>query len=78
MLMAADWILVMDVDQRRRAIAFAPEARGKVELIGRFAADPGISPEVPDPMDRDQETFRSVYSRLAVAVERMVAAFPAA
>jgi protein-tyrosine phosphatase len=77
MLMAADWILVMDVEQRRRAIAFAPEARGKIELIGRFAANQSVSPEIPDPMDQDQETFRSVYGRLAVAVERMVAAFPA-
>jgi len=76
-LAAADWILVMDVDQRRRTVALLPAAGGKIELLGRFAAEPGASPEIPDPMDRNLETFRAVYARLAAAVERVVAEFPA-
>jgi protein-tyrosine phosphatase len=70
---AADWILVMDLDQRRRLLALAPEARGKVELFGRFLPERSASPEIADPMDRDLATFRRVYGQLATAVRQVEA-----
>jgi protein-tyrosine-phosphatase len=75
---AADWILVMDLDQRRRLLAVAPEARAKVELFGRFIPDRGASPEILDPMDCDLATFRRVYGQLAIAVRHLAMRFRAA
>jgi protein-tyrosine phosphatase len=74
-VLAADWILVMDLDQRRRLVAFAPEAEGKVELLGRFAPGAGRTPEIPDPMDRDRKTFQRIYGQVAAAVREIESRF---
>ena len=68
MIAAADWILVMTLDQRRRLIALAPEARGRVELLGRFHPERMSSPEIPDPMTGDLAEFQRVYAQIAAAV----------
>ncbi len=81
MIAAADWILVMTLEQRRRLIELAPDARGRVELLGRFHPERLTSPEIPDPMTGDLDGFQRVYAQIAAAVRplaRILAAAAAA
>jgi protein-tyrosine-phosphatase/predicted ATP-grasp superfamily ATP-dependent carboligase len=73
MIAAADLILVMDLDQRRRLLAIDPAAAERVELLGRYDPSRFASPEIADPVFGDAAIFRRVYLRLAVAVERLAA-----
>jgi len=69
MVEAADWILVMDLDQRRRLLAAHRQAAGKVELLARYDPDRRASPEIVDPMFGGAELFGRVYARIEAAVD---------
>jgi protein-tyrosine phosphatase len=71
---SADWILVMDLDQRRRLIAAHRQSAGKVELLARYDPDRRASIEITDPMFGGDDLFVRVYARIEAAVEGLAAA----
>jgi protein-tyrosine phosphatase len=77
MVDGADWILVMDLDHRRRLLAAHRQAAGKVELLARYDPDRSASPEIVDPMFGGADLYGRVYARIEAAVDGLADALSA-
>ncbi len=64
LLEAADLVLVMDVDQRRRIVAARPALAGRTVLLGDLDPRPITTRAIPDPVNQPVEAFRSCYARV--------------
>ncbi|WP_346795503.1 low molecular weight protein-tyrosine-phosphatase [Halomonas sp. Bachu 37] len=63
MIQEADLILVMSEGQRRAVGKQAPQALGKILLLGRWLND-GAGRDIPDPYRKSVETFERVHGLL--------------
>lgn len=63
MIQNADLILVMTEGQRRAVGQQAPQALGKILLLGRWL-DGGEGQDIPDPYRKTKEVFEHVHSLL--------------
>lgn len=68
----AELVVVMDRDQRRRAVAMRPALAGQVVLLGDLDPVPA-SRDVPDPVNQPLDAFRSSYARIDRCVRELVA-----
>jgi protein-tyrosine phosphatase len=69
-LRAADLVIVMDRQQRRRLVSGRPALRHRVELLGDLDPEPITRRTVLDPFRQPAEVFRDCYDR----IDRCVAA----
>jgi protein-tyrosine phosphatase len=65
----ADLLLVMQGRHVARVRALAPEAAGKLRLLGDFLAEPPY--EIPDPWGLPDDVFDRVFARTLAAVRRV-------
>ena len=69
-LRAADLVIVMDRQQRRRLVSGRPALRHRVELLGDLDPEPITRRAVLDPFRQPADVFRECYDR----IDRCVAA----
>jgi len=65
----ADLILVMEKEHIESVLNLAPEARGRVFLLGKWQSDR----EIPDPYTLSQSTFEHTYTLIDEAVQAWIA-----
>ncbi|WP_082855460.1 low molecular weight protein-tyrosine-phosphatase [Paraburkholderia phytofirmans] len=68
MLHSADLVLVMQDDQVSGIVGMAPEARGKVLLLGKWQGDA----TVPDPYRLSKAAYQHAYRLIDQAVESWI------
>ncbi|MBV6821027.1 low molecular weight phosphotyrosine protein phosphatase [Rahnella sp. PD12R] len=61
-----DLILVMETGHLEKISSIAPQARGKIMLLGHWSG----RREIPDPYRKSQEAFESVYQLIDQACQR--------
>ena len=66
MLRQADLVLVMEKDHAARIARLAPEASGKVLLLGKWLGER----EIPDPYGQSRPAFEHVYGLIDQAIAR--------
>lgn len=64
MLHEADLVLVMEKPHLEHVLQMAPEARGKVFLLGKWQGDHVI----PDPYRQDEAAFEATYQKIAKGI----------
>lgn len=69
MLRDADLVLVMEREHAARITRLAPEASGKVLLLGKWLGEK----EIPDPYRQSRPAFEHVYGLIDQAVARWLA-----
>lgn len=69
MLRDADLVLVMEREHAARIARLAPEASGKVLLLGKWLGEK----EIPDPYRQSRPAFEHVYGLIDQAVARWLA-----
>lgn len=69
MLREADLVLVMEREHASRIASLAPEASGKVLLLGKWLGEK----EIPDPYRQSRTTFEHVYGLIDQAVTQWLA-----
>ena len=68
----ADQILVMEGNHAKILEEMWPEAKGKVELLGRFASGGLIDEEIIDPFGKSPYHYRLAEAQITLAVETLV------
>lgn len=68
----ADRILVMEREHARILKETWPEAKGKVELLGKFASGGIGEDEIPDPFRRSPYHYRLAAAQITLAVESLL------
>lgn len=66
----ADFILVMEYDQRMAIESLFPQAKGKVHLLGEFA--PHGEPEIQDPFGGDEAEYEACLTRIEACMPRLL------
>lgn len=64
MLHEADLVLAMERPHLEHMLQIAPEARGKIFLLGKWQADRAV----PDPYRQDEAAFEAAYQMIAEGV----------
>jgi len=67
----AGMVLVMDAGQRQHISAIRPSCIGKVFLL----SEPSGGRAIADPMGRDMDAFRRVYTEISVHVDAWIQRF---
>jgi len=68
----ADLILVMENEHKRLIEAFWPEAKGKVDLLGKFSSEGQGAADVVDAYGRSSYHYRLTQSQISLAVTSLV------
>lgn len=66
MMLAADLILVMELEQKAWCGQMAPSALGRIFLLGHWRSD--AEREIQDPFRRGPEAFRAAFERIRESV----------
>jgi protein-tyrosine-phosphatase len=68
----ADLILVMEKEQKKIIEDRWPEAKGRVELLGRFSSGGPIADDITDPFGMSSYHYRLSHAQIAFAIESLV------
>ncbi len=69
----ADWILVMERGHLGAVTSMFPEARDKVELLGRYIPGSPTPDDIGDPFGRSSYHYRLAQARIGTAVQGLLA-----
>jgi len=68
----ADLILVMEKGQKEMMEDMWAEARGKVELLGRYSSDGPLLTDIMDPFGMSSYHYRLSQAQITLAIDRLV------
>ena len=74
-LRAADLVIVMDRQQRRRLVSGRPGLRNRVVLLGDLDPEPITRRAVFDPVEQPADVFRTCYDRIDRCVGALAASW---